>query len=95
LYVPVDDLRTIPRHEIGVSLDPAALPDIYFKHLEKLALVVLTRDNVLKKEHVLYRSPVAGLPETFVLDTDKLKQTASHSDLPLEVTIPVEPQKGS
>jgi hypothetical protein len=87
LYVPVDDLRSIPRHELSVSLDSASLPKIYAKHLEKLLLVVLTRDNVLKKEQVLYRTPVATLPETFVLDPEKLKQTASRNDLPLEINI--------
>jgi hypothetical protein len=87
LYVPVDDLRSIPRHELTVSLDKTAIPSTYAKHLDKLALIVLSRDNVLKKEAVLYRSPIASLPEAFVLDSEKLKQTAFRNDLPLEIII--------
>src|SRR5258708_19846016 len=72
VMVPVDDLRSIPRHELSVVLDSGALPDIYKKDIEKLALVVLTRDPMLKKEHVLYHTPATSLPESFVLETAKL-----------------------
>ena len=87
IMVAVDDLRSIPRHELSIVLDGAALPDIYKKDVDKLALVVLTRDPMLKKEHVLYRTPVTSLPESFVLDSVKLKQTSCRVDLPLEINI--------
>jgi hypothetical protein len=87
VVVPADDLRTIPRHEIGIVLDAAVLPQIYKKQLDKLALVVLTRDEMLKKEHVLYQSPIPSLPEKFVLDPARLQQTSSHADLSLEINI--------
>lgn len=87
IFVSVDDLRSIPRHEISIILDESQLHKIYAKHLEKLALLVLTRDNVLKKEHVLYQSPLASLPDSFVLDQERLKQTAARADLALEISV--------
>ena len=87
LVVPVDDLRSIPRHELSVVMDGSALPKVYKGALSKLHLVVLTRDAMLRKEQVLYQAPLASLPENFVLDQSKLKATSCRTELPLEINI--------
>jgi hypothetical protein len=87
IVVPVDDLRTIPRHELSVIVDTVALPKIYVKGLAKLNLIILTRDTMLRKEQVLYQAPIDNLPESFVLDPAKLKGTSCRTELPLELQI--------
>lgn len=87
IVVPVDDLRSIPRHELGLVLDEAALPAIYKKDIHKLSLVVLTRDATLRKECILYQAPIKSLPESFVLDPIKLRETSCRTQLPIELNI--------
>jgi hypothetical protein len=87
ILVPVDDLRSVPRHEIGVLLDETALPAVYKKDMEKLCLVVLTRDSILKKEWLLYQAPIKGLPDTFVLDSAKLRETSCRAQMVIDLNI--------
>jgi hypothetical protein len=87
VVVPVDDLRSIPRHELGVNLDESALSSVYKSDIERLLLVVMTRDVTLRKECILYQSPIVGLPATFVLDPAKLKVTSCRTVLPIELNI--------
>jgi hypothetical protein len=87
IVVPVDDLRSIPRHELGIVFDEAALPAVYRKNMERLSLVVLTRDPRLRKDSILYQAPIKGLPESFVLDPAKLRETSCRTQLPIELSI--------
>jgi len=87
IVVSVDDLRSIPRHELALVLDNASLPKQYASHLGKLSVVIVVSDATIRNEHVMQVAPLSNLPESFVLDSKVLKRTSCRTELPVEISI--------
>ena len=85
--VRVDDLRTIPQHQLKVRLNFDALKPHYEDHLDSLQFVVIARDTTLRRELQLGRYPLTDVPATIDLDRNMLRATALRDDLPLNLSI--------
>lgn len=85
--VRVDDLRTIPQHQLRVRLDLDVLKPHYDDHLGSLQLVVIVRDTTLRRELQLGRYPLDEVPSTIDLDRNMLRVTALRDELPLTLSV--------
>ncbi len=85
--VRVDDLRTIPQHQLRVRLDLDVLKPYYDDHLESLQLVVIVRDTILRRELQLGRYALDEVPSTIDLDRNMLRVTALRDELPLNLSV--------
>jgi hypothetical protein len=85
--VRVDDLRTIPHHQLKVRLDLGALKPHYENHLDALQFVVIARDTTLRRELQLGCYPLAEVPTPIDLDRSMLRATSLRDDLPLNLSI--------
>jgi hypothetical protein len=85
--VRVDDLRTIPQHQLRVRLDLGVLKPHYEDHMDALQLIVITRDTTLRRELQLGRFQLDELPTTIDLDRNLLRVTALRDELPLNLSV--------
>ena len=87
MVVPVDDLRTIPQHQLRLALNDDVLKPHYQKHKDKLRLVIITHDTTLRREVRLCDFPLDEVPETIDLDRSLLRTTALRDALPLKLSV--------
>jgi hypothetical protein len=85
--VRVDDLRTIPQHQLRIRLNLDVLKPHYERHVEALQLVLIARDTTLRQELQLGRFPLGEVPATIDLDRNSLRVTALRDVLPLNLSI--------
>lgn len=85
--VRVDDLRLLPQHEFRLTLNHRKLKPHYHRHRGSLQLVVITRDNTLRREIVLARHDLPTGPAEIVLAPPSLAMTAHRDCLPLVFSI--------
>jgi hypothetical protein len=85
--VRVDDLRTIPQDELRIDLNQSALKPYYEEHQDKLRLVIIARDTVLRRELRLCDYPLDEVPSTISLNRALLRTTSLRDALPLQVSI--------
>lgn len=85
--VRVDDLRTIPQHQLRVRLDLDVLKPHYEEHVEALQFLVIARDTTLRQELQLARYPLGEVPSTIDLDRNLLRVTALRDVLPLNFSV--------
>ena len=85
--VRVDDLRTIPQHQLRVRLNLDVLKPHYEDHVEALQLVVIARDTTLRRELQLGRFDLAEIPTIIDLDRNLLRVTALRDALPLNFSV--------
>lgn len=85
--VRVDDLRTIPTHQLRITLDLNALKPHYDKYVDKVSLLILVRDTTLRREIVLADHPVDAVPSVIDLDRGKLRLTGMRDVLPLNIVV--------
>jgi hypothetical protein len=85
--VRVDDLRTIPQHQLRVRLNLDALKPHYEHHMDALQLVLLARDTTLRRELQLGRFQLDAIPTTIDLDRNLLRVTALRDLLPLNLSV--------
>jgi hypothetical protein len=85
--VRVDDLRTIPQHQLRLRLNLEVLKPHYEDHVEALELVVIARDTALRRELQLGRFQLGEVPTTIDLDRNLLRMTALRDVLPLDFAV--------
>jgi hypothetical protein len=85
--VRVDDLRTIPQHQLRVRLRMEALKPHYDRHKENLRFVIIVRDTTLRQELRLGDFPIDSIPATIELDRSLLRTTGLRDLLPLNFSI--------
>jgi hypothetical protein len=85
--VRVDDLRTIPQHQIRLRLDMDVLKPNYTAHVRNLQLLVIARDTTLRQELQLGRFRLDEVPTTIDLDRNLLRVTALRDVLPLNFCV--------
>jgi hypothetical protein len=85
--VRVDDLRTIPQHQLRVRLELAVLKPHYHHHLGALQLVVIARDTTLRRELQLGCFALGEIPSQIDLDRNMLRTTSLRDVLPLNLSV--------
>jgi hypothetical protein len=85
--VRVDDLRTIPQHQLRVRLRMQALKPHYDRHKDNLRLVIVVRDTTLRRELLLAEFPIDSIPATIEFDRSLLRTTGLRDTLPLNLSI--------
>jgi hypothetical protein len=85
--VQVDDLRTIPQHQLRLRLDLEVLKPHYHKHKDKIRLVVIARDTMLRREIRLGDFALDDVPAIIDLERSLLRMTALRDVLPLNLSV--------
>jgi hypothetical protein len=85
--VRVDDLRSIPQYELKLKLDLEVLKPLYDEHSNKLRLIIITRDSLLRRELRLADYVLDEVPPKISLDRALLKTTSHRDVLPLTICI--------
>jgi hypothetical protein len=85
--VRVDDLRTVPQHQLRVRLNLDVLKPHYSDHLDALQLIVIVRDTTLRRELQLGRYQLGEIPTIIDLDRNLLRVTALRDVLPLNFAV--------
>ena len=85
--VPVDDLRTIPQHQLRIRVRLDVLKPHYTAHKDRIRLVIIVRDARLRKELRLADFPIDEIPLTIDLDRTMLRTTGLRDVLPLSIVV--------